>query len=40
LYAAWAIGAAPLVAVLGVLVAVALPLLLRPPIVRRVERSR
>jgi hypothetical protein len=31
LYGAWAIGAAPLVAVLGVLVAGALPLLLRVP---------
>jgi MFS family permease len=40
LYAGWAIGAAPLVAVLGVLVAVALPLLLRRPIVRVVERGR
>jgi hypothetical protein len=40
LYGAWAIGAAPLVAVLGVLVAGALPLLLRAPVVPGVGRGQ
>jgi hypothetical protein len=37
-YAAWAIGAVPLMAVLGVLVAAALPRLLRTPSRPRVRR--
>jgi MFS family permease len=40
LYGAWAFGAAPLVAVLGVLVAGALPLLLRAPVVPGVGRGQ
>jgi hypothetical protein len=38
-YAAWALGAVPLVAALGVLIAVALPRLLRAPVAPGVTRS-